>query len=100
MAKFGGGLWEAEIDHSPLDIVAWRGNYVPFKYDLNRFQCINTVTFDHPGSVDLLRAGVADGGAGHVERRVRLLPAALDRWPSTRSVRRRSTATWPASSSG
>ena len=48
VAKFGGGLWEAEIDHSPLDIVAWRGNYVPYKYDLNRFQCINTVTFDHP----------------------------------------------------
>jgi homogentisate 1,2-dioxygenase len=48
VAKFGGGLWEAEIDHSPLDIVAWRGNYVPFKYDLYRFQCINTVTFDHP----------------------------------------------------
>jgi homogentisate 1,2-dioxygenase len=48
VAKFGGGLWEAEIDHSPLDIVAWRGNYVPFKYDLYKFQCINTVTFDHP----------------------------------------------------
>jgi homogentisate 1,2-dioxygenase len=48
VAKYGGALWEAEIDHSPLDIVAWRGNYVPFKYDLNRFQCINTVTFDHP----------------------------------------------------
>jgi homogentisate 1,2-dioxygenase len=48
VAKYGGGMWEAEIDHSPLDIVAWRGNYVPFKYDLYRFQCINTVTFDHP----------------------------------------------------
>jgi len=48
VAKYGGNLWEAEIDHSPLDIVAWRGNYVPFKYDLYRFQCINTVTFDHP----------------------------------------------------
>jgi homogentisate 1,2-dioxygenase len=48
LAKYGGGLWEAEIDHSPLDIVAWRGNCTPFKYDLNRFQCINTVTFDHP----------------------------------------------------
>jgi homogentisate 1,2-dioxygenase len=44
----GDGLWEAEIDHSPLDIVAWRGNYVPFRYDLHKFQCINTVTFDHP----------------------------------------------------
>jgi homogentisate 1,2-dioxygenase len=48
VAKYGGAIWEAEIDHSPLDIVAWRGNYVPFKYDLRRFQCINTVTFDHP----------------------------------------------------
>ncbi len=48
IAKYGGGLWEAEIDHSPLDIVAWRGNYVPYKYDLRRFQCINTVTYDHP----------------------------------------------------
>ena len=48
VAKYGGGLWEAEIGHSPLNVVAWRGNYVPFKYDLNRFQCINTVTFDHP----------------------------------------------------
>jgi homogentisate 1,2-dioxygenase len=48
VAKYGGGLWEAEIDHSPLDVVAWRGNYVPFVYDLYKFQCINTVTFDHP----------------------------------------------------
>jgi homogentisate 1,2-dioxygenase len=48
VAKYGGLLWEAEIDHSPLDVVAWRGNYVPYKYDLHRFQCINTVTFDHP----------------------------------------------------
>lgn len=48
LAKYGGLLWEAEIDHSPLDVVAWRGNYVPYKYDLTKFQCINTVTFDHP----------------------------------------------------
>jgi homogentisate 1,2-dioxygenase len=48
VAKYGGGLWEAEIGHSPLNVVAWRGNYVPFKYDLHRFQCINSVTFDHP----------------------------------------------------
>ena len=49
--------------------------------------------------VDLLRAGVADRRAGHVEHRDRLLPAALDAWPSTRSGRRRFTATSPASSS-
>lgn len=48
LAKFQGRLWEATIDHSPLDVVAWHGNYAPYKYDLARFNCINTVTFDHP----------------------------------------------------
>ncbi|HJR71598.1 MAG TPA: homogentisate 1,2-dioxygenase, partial [Gammaproteobacteria bacterium] len=48
VAKFLGKLWEAKIDHSPLDIVAWHGTYVPYKYDLHRFNCINTVTYDHP----------------------------------------------------
>jgi homogentisate 1,2-dioxygenase len=47
-AKFGGRLWSARIDHSPLDVVAWHGNYVPYKYDLSRFNAINTVSFDHP----------------------------------------------------
>ncbi|MEO8537283.1 MAG: homogentisate 1,2-dioxygenase [Betaproteobacteria bacterium] len=48
IAKFGGTLWRAPIDHSPLDVVAWHGNYVPFKYDLARFNAMNTVSFDHP----------------------------------------------------
>lgn len=48
VAKFLGRLWEAEIDHSPLDVVAWHGNYAPYKYDLSRYNCINTVSFDHP----------------------------------------------------
>lgn len=48
IAKFLGRLWTAEIDHSPLDVVAWHGNYTPYKYDLARFNCINTVSFDHP----------------------------------------------------
>jgi len=47
-AKFLGRLWSASIDHSPLDVVAWHGNYVPYKYDLATFNCINTVSFDHP----------------------------------------------------
>jgi len=47
-AKFLGRLWSAEIDHSPLDVVAWHGNYAPYKYDLTCFNCINTVSFDHP----------------------------------------------------
>jgi homogentisate 1,2-dioxygenase len=48
VAKFGGRLWSARIDHSPLDVVAWHGNYAPYKYDLARFNTINTVSFDHP----------------------------------------------------
>lgn len=48
VAKFCGNLWESEYDHSPLDVVAWHGNLAPYKYDLLRFNCINSVTFDHP----------------------------------------------------
>jgi homogentisate 1,2-dioxygenase len=48
ISKFLGNLWTAEINHSPLDVVAWHGNYVPYKYDLATFNCINTVSFDHP----------------------------------------------------
>jgi homogentisate 1,2-dioxygenase len=48
VAKFAGNLWAAEFDHSPLDVVAWHGNYAPCKYDLARFNTIGTVSFDHP----------------------------------------------------
>ena len=46
--KFGGEMFSATMDHSPFDVVAWHGNYAPFKYDLRHFCCINSVTFDHP----------------------------------------------------
>ena len=46
--RFGGHLWTARYDHSPLDVVAWHGNYHPYKYDLARFNAINTVSYDHP----------------------------------------------------
>ena len=48
VAKFMGNLWSAEIDHSPLDVVAWHGNYAPYKYDLRRFNAIGSISFDHP----------------------------------------------------
>jgi homogentisate 1,2-dioxygenase len=47
IAKFLGQLWAAEFSHSPLDVVAWHGNYAPYKYDLANFMVINTVSFDH-----------------------------------------------------
>jgi homogentisate 1,2-dioxygenase len=46
--KFGGNLWAADYDHSPLDVAAWHGSYVPVKYDTANFMVIGTVSFDHP----------------------------------------------------
>ena len=48
VAKFQGNLWAAEMKHSPLGVVAWHGNYAPYKYDLSRFMVIGTISFDHP----------------------------------------------------
>jgi homogentisate 1,2-dioxygenase len=47
VAKFLGGLWATELKGSPLDVVAWHGDYVPYKYDLARFMPVNAVSFDH-----------------------------------------------------
>lgn len=46
--KFAGKLWSCTLEQSPLDVVAWHGNYYPYKYDLRTFNVINTVSHDHP----------------------------------------------------
>lgn len=46
--KYMGSLFEASMTHSPFDVVAWHGNYAPYKYDLRKFMTINSVSFDHP----------------------------------------------------
>lgn len=48
VARFGGNLWATELEYSPFDVVGWHGNYAPYKYDLTRFNTMNTVSFDHP----------------------------------------------------
>ncbi len=48
IAKFQGRLWSAKIDHSPLDVVGWHGNYAPYQYDLRRFNAIGSISYDHP----------------------------------------------------
>jgi homogentisate 1,2-dioxygenase len=48
IAKFDGHFWRAKIGHSPLDVVAWHGNYAPYKYDLRRFNTIGSISYDHP----------------------------------------------------
>ncbi len=45
--KWGGLLWVADIARSPLDVVAWHGNYAPYKYDLRRFSPVGPILFDH-----------------------------------------------------
>ncbi|MGK2911314.1 MAG: homogentisate 1,2-dioxygenase [Sphingobium sp.] len=46
--KFGGRLWHQVQDHSPFDVVAWHGNLAPVRYDLRRFNTMDSVSFDHP----------------------------------------------------
>ena len=48
IAKFQGNLWAADMKHSPLNVVAWHGNFTPYKYDLARFNVIGSISFDHP----------------------------------------------------
>jgi homogentisate 1,2-dioxygenase len=48
LARFQGRLWTARIGHSPLDVVGWHGNHVPWRYDLRRFNTIGSISYDHP----------------------------------------------------
>ena len=45
--KWGGSLWVTDMDHSPLDVVAWHGNYAPYKYDLRRYSPVGPILYDH-----------------------------------------------------
>ena len=49
--KYQGALFHAHQDHSCFDVVAWHGNYYPYKYDLRNFMTINSVSFDHAVSI-------------------------------------------------
>ncbi|GAB4820865.1 hypothetical protein N2152v2_007911 [Parachlorella kessleri] len=46
--KLEGELFAAEQSFSPFNVVAWHGNYTPYKYDLSKFCPVNAVSFDHP----------------------------------------------------
>jgi homogentisate 1,2-dioxygenase len=46
--KWCGQFHETHIDHSPLDIVAWHGNYCAYKYDLRTYSPVGAILFDHP----------------------------------------------------
>ena len=69
VAKFGGHLWSAKFPHSPFDVVAWHGNYFPVKYDLARFNAMNTVSFDHadPSIFTVLTSASDTPGTANVD---------------------------------
>ncbi|MDP3550786.1 MAG: homogentisate 1,2-dioxygenase [Novosphingobium sp.] len=46
--KFAGNFWSADIGYSPFDVVAWRGNWAPCKYDMRNFAVIGALSHDHP----------------------------------------------------
>jgi homogentisate 1,2-dioxygenase len=46
--KWGGELFATDIGQSPLDVVAWHGNYTPYRYDLRHFAPVGAILFDHP----------------------------------------------------
>ena len=46
--KWGGALFKCELPHSPIDVIAWHGNYAPYKYDLRHFSPVGAISFDHP----------------------------------------------------
>ncbi len=48
LCKYQNHWWQAKSNHSPLNVVAWHGNYAPYMYDLNLFNTLNTTSFDHP----------------------------------------------------
>ena len=46
--KWCGQFHKTKIEHSPLDVVAWHGNYAPCKYNLKNFCPVGSILFDHP----------------------------------------------------
>jgi hypothetical protein len=67
--KWGGSLWTTEIAHSPLDVVAWHGNYAPYKYDLRRYSPVGPILFDHadPSIFTVLTAPSETPGTANID---------------------------------
>lgn len=67
--KIGGNLWRAAYDYSPLNVVAWHGNCVPYVYNLRQFQLMGSVSFDHadPSRYTVLHSPTAFPGAGNFD---------------------------------
>lgn len=67
--KWCGHLYQTSIDHSPLDVVAWHGNYAPYKYDLANYSPVGALLFDHPDPsiFTVLTAPTDEAGTANVD---------------------------------
>ncbi|KAH7338704.1 homogentisate 1,2-dioxygenase [Rhizoctonia solani] len=45
--KLGGKLWSCKQNHTPFDVVAYHGNYIPYKYALEKFVNVGSISKDH-----------------------------------------------------
>jgi homogentisate 1,2-dioxygenase len=48
ICKFQSKFFTARYNYSIFNVVAWYGNYVPFKYDLDKYNTLGSISFDHP----------------------------------------------------
>jgi homogentisate 1,2-dioxygenase len=67
--KWCGRFYVTEIDHSPLDVVAWHGNYAPYKYDLSTYSPVGAILFDHPDPsiFTVLTAPSGEAGTANID---------------------------------
>jgi homogentisate 1,2-dioxygenase len=67
--KWCGQFHITEIPHSPLDVVAWHGNYAPYKYDLRNFSPVGALLFDHPDPsiFTVLTAPSGEAGTANID---------------------------------
>ncbi|HXY58159.1 MAG TPA: homogentisate 1,2-dioxygenase [Methylocystis sp.] len=67
--KWGGRFFTSEIRHSPLDVVAWHGNYAPYKYCLRDFCPVGAILYDHPDPsiFTVLTSPSDEAGVGNVD---------------------------------
>jgi homogentisate 1,2-dioxygenase len=67
--KWCGELFRTAIGQSPLDVVAWHGNYAPYKYDLRRFSPVGAISFDHadPSIYTVMTSPSENAGTANID---------------------------------
>ena len=67
--KWCGTFNACTIPHSPLDVVAWHGNYAPYQYDLTAFSPVGALLFDHPDPsiFTVLTAPTGEAGTANID---------------------------------